>query len=208
MWSGLQNRRVQMAAAVALPAAVIALVLAGRVPEVLPRAGAQPAAVSLATPTPVLVAALPARSPTAAAALKVYVSGAVRAPGVYSLAPGDRVEDALRLAGGPEEDADLTRLNLAQRVRDEQQIHVPRQRDPIQPVPAGAGPADDAGTIDLTTATLAQLDALPGVGPVTARRILDYRAQHGPFAQVEDLRTLKLVTQATYEKIKDKLVVR
>jgi comEA protein len=203
MWTWLRSPRVQITAGLVAPVTLVALVLASRVPDALPRASlAGPPATTAPAPAP-----RPSVATISAPAVKVYVSGAVAYPGVYALLPTDRVEDALRAAGGAVEEADLSRLNLAQRVRDEQQIHVPSRPNPNEPAAATTEGADDE-ILDLNRATLAQLDALPGVGPVTAKRILDYRAQHGPFALVEDLRTLKLVPNAAFEKIKDRLVVR
>jgi competence protein ComEA len=149
------------------------------------------------------------------AELAVYVSGAVRNPGVYTLVEGTRVADALTAAGGPVEDADLDRLNQAVRLRDEMQIHVPRRGEanpsatggPAVPVSAAGGAAAAGPTasaaIHLNRASAADLESLPGIGPVTSGRILDYRAKNGPFRTVEQLRDLKLVNSSTYEKIND-----
>lgn len=119
-------------------------------------------------------------------ALLVHVVGAVREPGLYELADGSRVDDAIRAAGGAKPRADLTAVNLAAPVADGQQVVVPvRGR-----VPAAAGPADrsaPAQPVHLNTATLEELDALPGIGPVTAQKILDYRAEHGAFSSVGEL---------------------
>jgi competence protein ComEA len=128
----------------------------------------------------------------------VHVAGAVRRPGLYRLPAGSRVDDALRRAGGPAPRADLDAVNLAAKLEDGRQILVARR------APAGAvAPATGAGTgtspaggpaatgpappINLNTATLEQLDTLDGVGPGIAKRILDYRAQHGGFRRVEEL---------------------
>lgn len=123
--------------------------------------------------------------------LKVYVSGAVVRPGVYELSSADRVEDAVRAAGGPTADADLERINLAVRLRDEMQVHVPRR------LPAGQT------RLSINRATAAELEALPGIGPVTAARIVDYRTKNGPFTSIEQLRDLRLVSAATFERIKE-----
>lgn len=162
----------------------------------------QPAApLSIEAPTP------------AARAIKVYVSGEVAQPGVYSLRAGDRVEELLQAAGGPTAAADLERLNLSQRVKDEDHVRVPRLAAPTAAVPGGApvapgAPAELPERLDLNSATARQLDVLPGIGPVIAARILAYREKNGPFRRIEDLREAKLVNNATYEKIKDLVVVR
>jgi competence protein ComEA len=124
----------------------------------------------------------------------VHVAGAVRRPGVYRLAPGARVDDALRRAGGARRGADLTAVNLAAKLEDGRQVLVP-ERAPAPTAagavaPPGAATAPAAGVaapINLNTATLEQLDTLDGVGPGIAQRILDYREQHGGFERVEDL---------------------
>ena len=122
----------------------------------------------------------------------VHVAGAVRRPGVYRLAPGARVNDALRSAGGPRPHADLDAVNLAAKVEDGRQVLVPlRAAASTGGAPAGAtaaGPATaPAAPVNLNTATLEQLDTLDGVGPGIAQRILGYREQHGGFSRVEEL---------------------
>ena len=129
----------------------------------------------------------------------VHVAGAVRRPGVYRLAPGARVDDALRRAGGARRGADLTAVNLAAKLEDGRQVLVP-ERAPAPGAPGAsdagapgapaAAPTAGAGAgapINLNTATLEQLDTLDGVGPGIAQRILDHREQHGGFTRVEEL---------------------
>ena len=124
----------------------------------------------------------------------VHVAGAVRRPGVYRLADGARVQDAVRRAGGATSRADTGAINLAARVADGQQVVVPRRVGGAAPggaVGGGAAGAAAVGAaappISLSTATLEQLDTLDGVGPATARKILDWRRQHGGFRSVDDL---------------------
>jgi competence protein ComEA len=120
----------------------------------------------------------------AAPRLVVYVVGAVRHAGLVRLAEGARVADALVRAGGPSRKADLTLVNLAAPVADGQQIVVPTRAAPG----ATGGAATGSGAkVSLASATLEQLDALPGIGPVTAQKILDWRTQHGTFTSVDEL---------------------
>lgn len=125
---------------------------------------------------------------SAPATALVHVAGEVRRPGVYRLSAGARVQDAIRRAGGARAHADVDAINLAGKVGDGQQIVVPR-RGAVAGAPAGAadGPGPAAGPINLNTATIEQLDTLDGIGPVTAQKILDWRAQHGGFRSVDDL---------------------
>jgi len=120
--------------------------------------------------------------------LVVYVVGAVRRPGLYTLAQGSRVADAVTRAGGVTRKADPAALNLAAPVADGQQVLVParlpRAVAAAQGVPT---PGVPAGPIQLSAATAEQLDSLPGIGPATAQKILDYRAEHGAFRSVEEL---------------------
>ncbi len=124
------------------------------------------------------------------ARLVVHVAGAVRRPGVYRLREGARVDDAVQRAGGSTRRAELTQLNLAAKLEDGRQVVVP-VRTPVSGAPGSSSgasaPAAAAGPLNLNTATLEQLDGLDGVGPATARKILQYREQHGGYGRVEEL---------------------
>lgn len=135
-----------------------------------------------ARPIPPLRAATHARSRTASE-LVVDVAGAVRRPGLYRLARGTRIADAVAAAGGATPHADVALVNLAAPLADGEQVLVPAR---------GAAAADGpnpspTAPVDLNTASAEQLDALPGVGPATAQKIVDYRRAHGPFGSVDDL---------------------
>lgn len=186
---------------------------------VLPRATAAPggpvrlagaAATVLVTPVPPTPRAAP---------LKVYVNGAVARPGVYPLLEGDRIEDAVRAAGGALGDADLDSINLAARLHDEEQIHVPHRGDtPFTPAPGGpttapavaapppaggAAPAAPApASVNLNSADATALAALPAIGPVLAGRIIAYRTAHGPFARLEDVERVSGIGEAIFAKIR------
>ena len=118
----------------------------------------------------------------------VHVAGAVRRPGVYALAGGKRVDDAVARAGGPTRRADLGGLNLAAEVQDGRQVLVPERprRGQAAPAPGAAAPAEGQ-PLNLNTATLEQLDQLSGVGPTTAQKILDLREERGGFGSIEEL---------------------
>jgi competence protein ComEA len=116
----------------------------------------------------------------------VDVVGAVRRPGLYRLPEGSRVADAVRRAGGLTRKAQLELVNLAALVADGEQVVVPR-RGSGAVVAAGGSAAAPSGPVHLNSATLEQLDELPGVGPVTAQKIVDYRAEHGAFGSVDEL---------------------
>ncbi len=140
-------------------------------------------------------------------ALKVYITGEVARPGVYPLVEGDRIEDAIAAAGGATANADLVRVNLAARVRDQLQINVPGHAIGPEGIAPGA-PTTLSTKLNLNTAGIAELDVLPGVGPVTAGRIVAYRQEKGLFKAIEDLKEAKLVNNSTFEKIKDLIEVR
>ena len=128
-------------------------------------------------------------SSSSSARLFVDVAGAVKRPGLYRLRIGARVNDALIEAGGATAAADLTLVNLAAQLTDGEQVLVPAKVSPASVGAPGATSSQGAANapVHLNSATLEQLDALPGVGPTTAQRIIDYRTQHGPFANVDEL---------------------
>jgi competence protein ComEA len=158
-------------------------------------------------------AASPVRAPVLAVAtpvaakperLVVHVVGSVRRPGLYRLRDGSRIADAVRRAGGPTRKADLALVNLAAPVADGTQIVVPgRGSAGAAAAPSAGSPGAPAGPVHLNTATLEQLDALPGVGPVTAQRILDYRQKHGAFHSVDDLDAVSGIGPARLEQLHD-----
>ena len=139
-----------------------------------------------AVPPPVRVARS-APAPAKAARVYVDVVGAVRRPGLYRVRTGSRVADAVARAGGPTRKADLELINLAALVADGEQVVVPRRgAEAVAAAGGGSSPAP-TGPVHLNSATIEQLDSLPGVGPVTAQKIVDYRTQHGGFGSVDEL---------------------
>jgi competence protein ComEA len=135
----------------------------------------------------------------------VAVAGKVRRPGLVRLPAGARVADALEAAGGALPGTDVALLNLARKVTDGELILVGVTAPPAPS--GGAGPTQSGGKVNLNTATLAELDALPGVGPVLAQRILDHRDQHGGFRSVGDLRQVDGIGDARYEQLKELVTV-
>ena len=166
-------------ALVAAGALLVVLVLAGRF--VLGAGAASSGGDGAAE-----VVAQPLRA-EAAPPVVVHVVGAVRVPGLYELARGKRVADAVERAGGATGKADLALINLAAPVADGQQVVVPARAPPGAAAGEGGGGDAAAGPVHLNTATLDQLDELPGVGPVTAQKILDYREKHGAFSSLREL---------------------
>ena len=150
--------------------------------------------------------------------IAVHVVGAVQQPGVYYLAAGSRGDDAVRLAGGATSQADLKRVNLASVLVDGQQLWIPRagERIPQNTLPitlpnavsgAGAPPSAVPSTgvtalVDINQATVADLDRLPGIGPSTARAIVDHRTRNGPFASVDDLLAVRGIGPAKLAELR------
>lgn len=135
----------------------------------------------------------------------VHVAGAVAEPGVYDVRGPARVVDAIEAAGGATAEAQLDALNLAAALVDGERIYVPVIGEIVAPVDDGAADGVDAVTrpIDLNTATPAELEELPGIGPATAAAIFEYREEHGPFASVDDLTEVRGIGPAKLDAIRD-----
>ncbi|HHW28336.1 MAG TPA: ComEA family DNA-binding protein [Syntrophomonadaceae bacterium] len=141
--------------------------------------------------------------------LGVHVAGAVKKPGVYYLFLGSRVEDALRLAE-PLAEADLNTLNLARKLADGEKIYVPKEGEAPEQAMNGAVLTEQGSTgqkININTATAAELDTLPGIGPAIAQRIIDYRTEHGPFRTIADLQKVSGIGERRYEQLKDLVTI-
>lgn len=196
------RRGVRALAAVAVLVIVVAAFLAWRArPRVEPvatpsfEAGADTATGGRA--------GAPVASASGPAELIVAVEGKVRKPGVVHLPAGSRVADALQAAGGADPGVDVAMLNLARKVVDGELILVGVTPSPGASAPAPGGSPAAGGLVNLNTATLADLDTLPGVGPVLAQRILDARTAQGGFKAVSDLRKVDGIGDARYEQLKD-----
>jgi competence protein ComEA len=164
------------------------------VPRLLHR-GAGHVAVPLLRPPRTARAAAPSSK------LVVDVAGAVRRPGLHELARGTRIADAVAAAGGATAKADITAVNLAAPIADGEQIVVPARGSGTAGASSGAAPSPTA-PLDLNSASLEQLDALPGIGPTTAQKILDYRQAHGSFHSLADLDAVPGIGQGRLEQLK------
>jgi competence protein ComEA len=192
---------------------LVFLVVLGGVVFALRRPEPQPVVISTPAPRPT---ATERPSPTPPL-LVVQVSGAVVSPGLFRLSEGARVDDAIRAAGGPSPEADTTRLNLARKISDGEQIVVPKLGDPTAiPVATAAGRATNTapratptiGIVNINTASEEELDRLPGIGPALAQRIIDYRQTNGPFQKIEDIMRVRGIGQAEFALLKNLIVVQ
>lgn len=171
----------------------------------------RPAPIYITPPSPT---ATPLPEPTQAP-MKVHLSGEVLAPAVYELPPGAILQDAIVAAGGLTDSAAADLVNLALPLTSGMHIHIPAleqaQSEPVLiersgsvtiPLEAPAG-----GLINLNSATLAELEQLPGIGPATAQKIVDYRLANGPFATVDDIQKVSGIGPAKLEQIRDMVTV-
>jgi competence protein ComEA len=134
--------------------------------------------------------------------LVIDVAGAVRHPGLYRLRSGSRIDDAITLAGGATAKAQLDTVNLAAPVADGEQIVVPGRGVAAAAAGASAAGSSPSAPLDLNSATLEALENLPGIGPVTAQKILDYRQQHGAFHSVAELQGVPGIGPAHMAQLK------
>ena len=130
--------------------------------------------------------------------LTVYISGAVATPGVFVLPGGSRLEAAVKAAGGLAPGAEAEKINLAALLEDGQQVDVPGIVDTGH---------INAGRVNINTASVSELDALPGIGPTTAQAIVDYRLQNGQFQFIQDIQKVPGIGPTTYDRIKDYITV-
>jgi competence protein ComEA len=185
----------------ALLLAVVGLAALGGAGLWYARSLPQPVRIRAPTPAPTL-------SATPATVL-VHVAGWVRHPGVFELRDGDRVVDAIDAAGGPRRGADLGALNLAAVLVDAQQVLVPKRGQPeaagTAPSPGTSGASGDL--VNVNTATAADLETLPGIGPVLAEAIVAYRDEHGPFTSVDQLEDVSGIGPVTLGEIRELVTV-
>lgn len=140
-----------------------------------------------------------------ASEITVYINGAVKKPGVYKLPSSSRVDDLMRSCGGFADDADSSKLNLAKKLKDEEHVHVDVKRNNVQGpgTPVSSGMSSD-GKVNLNRATKEELKTVPGIGDVTAQKILDYRDKNNGFTNVDELKKIDRIGEKTFDKIKDK----
>ncbi len=166
----------------------------------------EPRVIAITTPAPYATATV--------ALIQVQVNGAVLQPGVYKLPATSRVSSALESAGGARPDADLNAVNLARKLNDGEAVVVPTRKvvAPTFTVSSAASPSPLAARaphdpVNLNTATVEELDKLPGIGPALAQRIVDYRNQNGPFKKVEEVKNVKGIGDALFDELKDLITV-
>lgn len=153
-------------------------------------------------PSPVVTVA-PVATPSTPAEIVVAVTGLVHRPGLVRLAPGARVADAVDAAGGALPEADLSQLNLARRLADGELVAVG-----VPPPPGeGSGPAGESAKVNLNTATQADLETLPGIGPALAQRILAWREANGGFSSVEQLREVSGIGEVRFAELRELVTV-
>ena len=189
---------------IVLAAAIVACVVGAGVLIMRDSRSSGAIEITLPPPTPVLA------EPQSVAQIMVYVSGEVVRPGVYRLDSEHRVADALNAAGGPTADADLDRINLALRLSDEDQVHVPAigSSNSATLGVAGQSPSTTQGKLDLNTASVNELEALPGIGDVRATAIVEHRNTYGPFERIDDLVEVNGIGEGILGSIRHLIEVR
>ncbi len=149
---------------------------------------------------------LPTPTPAVAQEIRVYISGAVQRPGVYTVRDDDRMVEVVAAAGGALADADLNAVNLAIRVKDEDHLHLPRIGESLQP--GGDTAFGTTGKIDINSADAQLFQTLPGIGEVKAEAIVRYRGERGEFASVDALLEVSGIGRATLESIRELIEAR
>ena len=135
--------------------------------------------------------------------IAVQVSGAVVSPGVYQLDPDSRLADAIQAAGGASADADLAQLNLARRLTDGEDVDIPLI--PPTPGPGTVIPAVESNLININSASAAELDTLPGIGPALADAIIEYRSDNGPFGSIDELARVPGISARMVDNMRDQI---
>jgi len=149
----------------------------------------------------------PEESGKAEKPIKVYLTGQVKSPGVLTLSEGARVEDAIELAGGTLPDADLDRINLARKLKDEGMYHVPAVGEEISDNmdPDAASAMGSDAKVNINEADQAQLETLNGIGPSKAQKIIQYREENGDFQSIEELMNVSGIGEKTFEGLREQI---
>ena len=145
----------------------------------------------------------------------VHITGEVKKEGVIHLNKGDRIIDAIKKAGGETKQADLSQVNLAYELQDGQKIYIPNKNEKISKYIVDENGNTNINSlnskeeekVNINTANQSELDSLPGIGPATAQKIIEYRNQNGNFKKIEDLQNVKGIGQAKYEEIRNNIEV-
>ncbi len=149
--------------------------------------------------------------------IEVQVIGSVVHPGVYSFPDGSRVQDAVTAAGGLLAGVDPNSINLVAKLQDGQQLNIsggpglvfgPTSSGPFTVIPTPGGSPSITDLVNINTATLSELDTLPGIGPTTAQNIINYRTQHGPFSSISDIMNVAGIGPATFDRIQGLISVQ
>ena len=156
-----------------------------------------------------------AQAETKPAEISVYIYGFVKNPGVVKVLEGTRLDEAIGLVGGAVEEADLEAVNLAYRLADEDAIYIPKKgespQDTGKAIPGvntvKSAAVNKPGKVNINTAGEKELDTLEGVGPATAKAIIEYREQKGPFNTIEDIKKVRGIGEAKFNGMKDKITV-
>lgn len=152
----------------------------------------------------------PAEEETVTELITVYVCGSVKAPSNITLSKEARIEDAVRLAGGPTEKADLNAINMAQKLSDEDMIYVPEKGEITESTEKntiGAASSKTKGRLNINKATAVELDELPGIGPSIANKIIEYRKSSGGFKSIEELNNVSGIGDKKYDDLKDLITI-
>jgi competence protein ComEA len=150
-----------------------------------------------------------ASASTELSTLVVHAAGAVNAPGLYTLPAGSRVNDLIAAAGGLAASADADRVNLAAPVADGERVYIPEVGEAVPPAegPSVEGSASSSGPVNLNTASVEELDTLPGIGPSIAQAIVDERERNGPFRSVDDLERVRGIGPSKLDQLRDLVTV-
>jgi competence protein ComEA len=165
------------------------------------------AAVLLPAYSPALNAKQEKAAPSTPSTLVVDVKGAVLKPGIHTLPADARVYDAIEQAGGPQKEADLNQVNLAQRLTDGMVVYIPRKGESEKQVPFQGMPSATEGKVHVNTASAQELETLHGIGKAKAEAIIKYREEHGKFRSIEDLQEVPGIGESTIHRFREQVVV-